>query len=277
MVVGGTSGIGRGIALEAAHKGAKVTVVGRKQQPEDSSVANLSFVKADLSSMQTAKQIGETILADDVKSLDVVVFTIGVIAKKIREETPEGLEMGLAISYLSRLVILKYLSPRLKEKARIFIMGFPGSNGPYKLDDLNSEKSYEGMFGFSDFNAIVSNEALVIDLAVTETSNQILYFGLNPGLIKTGIRDTVYQHGFIYKLLGYLVDLLFAASPESYASKIVPLLFASELDTHNGSFFNSKAQPIVGSKFFSEQDDLAHKFVTTTEDLVRTKTGIDLP
>ena len=102
LVVGGTSGLGRAIALDAAHKGAKVTVVGRKQQLEDESITNLSFVKADLSSMQTAKEIGETILGDDAKSVDVVVFTTGILAKKIREETSEGLEMDIIEIYRHR-------------------------------------------------------------------------------------------------------------------------------------------------------------------------------
>lgn len=61
LVVGGTNGLGRAIALAAAGKGAAVTVVGRTLQEKDASIKNLTFVKADLSTMKTAKEVGETV------------------------------------------------------------------------------------------------------------------------------------------------------------------------------------------------------------------------
>ena len=140
LVVGGTSGLGRAIALEAASRGATVKVVGRTFK--DEGVSGLSFEKADLSLMKEAKRIGGTV--DD--NFDVVVLTQGVIAATKREESADGLEMDMAVSYLSRLVILQSLTPRLKKDARIFIMGFPGSApSMYRIDDLNAEQSYNGM------------------------------------------------------------------------------------------------------------------------------------
>ena len=120
LVVGGTSGLGRAIAVEAASRGASVKVVGRIFK--DEGVNGLSFEKADLSLMKEASRIGETV--DD--NYDVVVFTQGIIAASKRAESADGLEMDMAVSFLSRLVILQRLIPRLKKDARVFIMGFPG-------------------------------------------------------------------------------------------------------------------------------------------------------
>lgn len=176
--------------------------------------------------------------------------------------------------------MLKYLSPRLKKNCRVFIVGFPGSSGPFRIEDLNAEKSYEGGAGFVHMNTVCGNEALVIDSASKATPNELLYFGLNPGLIKTGIRDGVYEGSFFFKLLKPVVEGLiglFSDSPSSYASKMVPLFFAPELSDRNGSMFNPKAQPIQVSKIFQEDKEFASKFIKASEDLVKEKTGIELP
>jgi NAD(P)-dependent dehydrogenase (short-subunit alcohol dehydrogenase family) len=278
LIVGGTNGLGRAIALESLSKGAMVTVVGRTLQEQDASVNNLTFVKADLSLMTTAKEIGETVCTGSVDSLDVILFTNGIVTKSTREASSEGIELDMAVSYLSRLVMLKYLAPRLKKNCRIFVMGFPGGLPKFNLEDLNAEKSYEGGFGWVHFNTVAGNESLVIESASKTTPNELLYFGLNPGLIKTGIRGNMYE-GYL-KFLGPILEGLlglFTTSPSSYASKIVPLLFAAELNEHSGSMFNPNAQPIEISKQFQEDKELASKFIQASETLVKEKTGIDLP
>lgn len=133
--------MGQAISLEAASKGAEVTVVGRTFK--DEGTKGLTFAQADLSKMAEAKRIGET-----VEPADIVVLTVGIVPAAKRAVTEDGIEMDMAVSYLSRLVILKYLVPRLPKGCRVFVMGFPGSSQPYNLDDLNSEKSYEPGFGF---------------------------------------------------------------------------------------------------------------------------------
>lgn len=96
--------------------------------------------------MHGAKRVGEALLA---KMLDIGIFTTGIIPAPWREETTEGIERDMAISYLSRLVILRAIAPRLGQdrpettmKPRVFIMGFPGSGQAGTLDDLNAEKYY---------------------------------------------------------------------------------------------------------------------------------------
>ena len=102
VIVGGTDGLGRAIATLAAARGAEVTVVGRTFR--DEGVKGLTFVKADLSSMKEAARLGRELA---VESTDVLLLTTGIIAAKQREVTAEGLERDMAISYLSRLVVLQ--------------------------------------------------------------------------------------------------------------------------------------------------------------------------
>jgi len=240
-IVGGTDGLGRAIARLAASRGARVTVVGRTFR--DEGTPNITFMKADLSSMREATRVGRELDT----SLDAVVLTVGIIAAKVREVTAEGIERDVAISYLSRLAIVRELAPRLasrlpgKPAPRVFVMGFPGTGQVGDASDLNAEKSYEAMA--VHMNTVAGNEVLVLD--GKKRYPHALFFGLNPGLIKTNIRANLlgagsFKHRFAEALIGLLTP-----TPEQYAERILPLLFAPELEGRSGAMFGKKGQAIL--------------------------------
>ena len=242
-VIGGTNGLGRAIAQQALARGAAVTVVGRTFR--DDPAAQLTFVQADLSSMREAVRVGRELPAE---SFDVVLFTTGIIAAKTREETPEHVERDVAISYLSRLAVLQGLSPRLgsarangARRPRVFVMGSPGTGTIGNPDDLNSEQNYKSMTAHD--NTIAGNEILV--LGAKDRFPGPAFFGLAPYLVKTGIRSNFLGDGSLtHKLVETAVGL-FMQSPETYAKRMVPLLFAEDLEGRTGLMFGHKAQPIL--------------------------------
>jgi NAD(P)-dependent dehydrogenase (short-subunit alcohol dehydrogenase family) len=242
-VVGGTNGLGRAIAQQALARGAEVTVVGRTFR--DDPTAHLTFLAADLSSMRQAVRVGRELPAE---SFDLVLFTTGIIAAKTREETPEHVERDMAISYLSRLAILQGLSPRLGSareafapRPRVFVMGSPGTGAIGNPEDLNSEKNYRAMLAHA--NTLAGNEILV--LGAKDRFPGPAFFGLAPYLVKTGIRSNLLGDGSItHKLVETAVGI-FMQSPDTYAKRIVPLLFARELEGRTGLMFGHKAQPIL--------------------------------
>ena len=65
----------------------------------DAATPGLSFVAADLSSLAAARRVAQDLSAS---SLDILVFTNGVMAGRQRRETSEGIEYDLAVSYLTR-------------------------------------------------------------------------------------------------------------------------------------------------------------------------------
>ena len=245
-VIGGTNGLGRAIAQQALTRGADVTVVGRTFR--DDPAARLTFVAADLSSMSEAVRVGRELPAE---SFDVVLFTTGIIAAKTREETAEHVERDVAISYLSRLAVLQGLSPRLGSvradgapRPRVFVMGSPGTGAIGNPDDLNSEDNYRSMAAHA--NTIAGNEIPV--LGAKDMFPGPAYFGLAPGLIKTGIRSDLLGDGSItHKLVETAVGF-FMQSPETYAKRLVPLLFAPELEGRTGLMFGPKARPVLPTR-----------------------------
>lgn len=269
IVVGGTGGLGRAISRALATRGARVTVVG--QTFRDAGLANLSFVQADLSLLKEAERVAQALPAEQA---DLLLFTTGIFAAPKRQVTAEGIERDMAVSYLNRLVMLRNLAPRLGtqrseggERARVFIMGYPGTGQLGTPDDLNSERAYKVMT--AHMNTVAGNEALVVDSAHRYSDLDI--FGLNPGLIKSSIRSNLMgadslQHRIMEWLIGKL-----APSADDYAARILPLLVSPDLDHRSGAFFNRKAQAILPSNGMIEA--YAARYVVASEALA-SRTGV---
>lgn len=244
-VVGGTGGIGRALARLLAARGAKVLVVGQTFRDVDE--PHIEFIRADLSLMNEAYRVAHLLPAE---SLDLLVFTTGIFAAPKRQVTTEGLERDMAVSYLSRLVILREIGPRLgqdlpagRPRPRVFIMGYPGSGQAGKLGDLNADKSYSAMG--VHMNTVAGNEMLVLDAA--RRLPQVGVFGLNPGLVKTDIRSNFLGgNKFVFAVVEGLIGML-NPTAEQYAERMAPLMLARELEGRSGLLFNNKARAILPS------------------------------
>lgn len=216
-VIGGTGGIGRALANAASNRGAEVIVVGRtfRENPETSKI---KFVQADLSSMKTSLSIAKKL---EAKNLDIVIMTQGIFSGRTKQVTEEGIELDMAVSHLSRFVILRHLVLSLgknlkseQAKPRVFIMGFPGGYREVNIDDFNSEKSYD--WKQAHYNTVVANEALVLDSV--ERFTNVNFFGLNPGLIKSQILTNLIGEGLFFRFQQMMLGWFFQSDAE-YAQK----------------------------------------------------------
>eukprot|EP01041_Mallomonas_annulata_P011148 gene11148-23307_t len=251
IFVGGTNGLGRALALLAAANGASCTVVGRTFR--DADVPNMKFVKADLESMCEAKRVVSEL---PVETADAVVFSNGIMAAPQRQITKEGLERDNAVSYFSRAVMLKALIPRIGTGRsstlplpRVFIFGFPGVGEAGDLDDWQGEKKYS--LWTVHMNSVAGNEALVLHHA--KNTPKVQFFGLNPGLVVTDIRnntlgDNSWTSWVVESITGW-----FTPTPHQYAKGILPLLIAPELEKRSGAMFGPKGEAILPSKVLTEQ------------------------
>ncbi|SCU79267.1 LAME_0A07998g1_1 [Lachancea meyersii CBS 8951] len=246
-VIGGTGGIGQALSRFLNSKGADVTVVGQTYR-EDSGSA-IKFIKANLELMSEAKRVARELLS---QPYDLYIFSAGIVAATEREETLEGFERDLAVSYLNRMVILRTILPELDKmhtnelkRPRVFIMGNPGAGMLGSPNDLNSERRYSALQAHS--NTVAGNEALVFDCATRYPNVSV--FGLNPGFIKTNIRNNLLGAGtwksrIVEGFIGYWFQ-----DADTYAKHIGPLLVTPDIDTHSPAFFNSKGQAIYSQGF----------------------------
>ena len=264
-IVGGTGGIGRAMSRFMASRGAHVLVAG--QTFRDAGVPRIEFIKADLSLMREAVRLAHALPAE---ILDLVVFTTGIFAAPERQETAEGIERDMAVSYLSRLAILREIAPRLGTgrpgkpmKARVFIMGYPGTGQAGVLDDLNSQKSYRAWV--AHMNTVAGNEALVLDAA--ERYPHLSVFGLNPGLIRTNIRSNFLgAESLRFRILESVIGLI-GPSADTYAERLAPLLVSPDLEGHSGAMFDRKGNAVLPTPKLSDAS-YRKAFIAASEALV---------
>ncbi len=263
-VVGGTDGLGRELARNLAARGASVTVVGRTFR--DEGTAGIDFLKADLSLMAEARRVGRSLAAEE---LDFVFLTTGIIAAPQREVTPEGLERDMAVSFLSRLAILRELAPRMasapragRTRPRIYVMGFPGTGEKGDLEDLNAERSYAPMR--VHMSTVAGNESLVLEFARRYPA--LDFYGLNPGLIQTKIRSNYLGEGSLkHRIIEWFIGLTMM-SAEQYAQRMVPVLLSPSLEGRSPVMFNQKGRAIEASP--SLGDGYSGRLIAASEQLV---------
>ena len=118
--------------------------MGVGQTFRDTDKAGIQFVKADLSLMAEAQRVARELSAE---TADILLFTAGIFAAPQRQESREGLELDMAVSYPNRLVMLRAMGPRLgldrptgAPRPRVFNMAYPGSGQKGTLEDLNAEQ-----------------------------------------------------------------------------------------------------------------------------------------
>jgi NAD(P)-dependent dehydrogenase (short-subunit alcohol dehydrogenase family) len=244
-IVGGTAGIGAALARAAAAAGARVTIAGRKLRGP--MPLRVDFVQGDVATVAGARALAAAL---PVEALDALAFTNGIVPGNSRRETSEGIEEDMAVSALSRVVMLESSSARLKRDARVFVWGFPGTAGllgKTRLADLNAEKGYEGGFGFQHMNTVALNEALVHHWA----ARGIVTAGFNPGLIPSGIRDALHGGGFVGGLIESVTGL-FNPSADAYAANVLHLFSAPELAARPGLCFGQSGDAIKSSPEFAD-------------------------
>lgn len=267
-IVGGTGGIGQSLTRLFHSRGADLIVVGRTFR--DGDLKNVQFIKANLELMSEAKRVAQVL---SQMPLDLVIFTTGILAAPKREVTTEGLERDMAVSYLSRLVIIRNLLPALEkahtnvvEKPRVFIFGFPCNGETGTPDDLNSEGDYSAMK--THMSTVAGNEALVFDTA--QRFPKVGVYGLNPGLIKTAIRSNFLGDGTLKsRLVEGVIGLVFQNTVQ-YAERVVPMMTATELENHSPAFFDNYGKAILSEGF---PQSYVEKYISKSETLLK-KSGV---
>ena len=269
-VVGGTNGIGRAFAHTLAAQGAEVIVVGRTFR--DEGAERISFIQADLSDMEQARRTAQEL---PIETLDWMIFTTGIMPGKKREENSEGIEIDLAVSYLSRFVIVRETAERLGKnraqtevKPRVFVVGFPGTNQKGDINDLNSKGNYSLMTAHS--NTVIGNEALVLDGAARYP--HVNFYGLNPGLKKSNIRAGMLGEGSFFQGAAEFVIGMVTESVEDYSERIAPLFVSTGIENQSGALFNRHGDPIHPSRELADAANL-QKVIEVSEKLTSRTLG----
>ena len=275
LCVGCTRGLGEAIAYALLDKGAIVTVVGRS--PVSARLyGRVKYIRADLSSLRRAARLAQD-AADWGDRYQTVVLAAGVTAAgSAREATGEGVERSLAVSYLSRVALLDRMLARLdrlrEQPPRVFVLGAPGTLGAALVEDLDFERSPFDP-AQAQLNAVLGNQVMVHKLAEKHVDAVRLY-GLNPGLIATGIRANQTSPLSALGLAKEAIIQLLAPSADDYALVVRNLIASPALEDMSGQSFNARGEPIRASPLMRDVDAVNKLWVKSSQ-LVKKALGGD--
>jgi|UniRef100_A0A8J9TWR1 NAD(P)-dependent dehydrogenase (short-subunit alcohol dehydrogenase family) len=151
LVVGGTSGIGHGIALALAKRGdVQVTIAGRSAARGHEIVEQMSalspsqthrFVSVDAFDLQSVRKLA---IQNDPKDIDILVMTQGMATIQGYTPTRDGLDQKLQLHYFSRFFLASLFAKSMKPNSRIFTVLSAGVHGKFQHleDDFELKNTY---------------------------------------------------------------------------------------------------------------------------------------
>jgi NAD(P)-dependent dehydrogenase (short-subunit alcohol dehydrogenase family) len=157
LVTGATDGLGRGVAIEIAKRGATVLVHGRDEQRIAATLTEIERAapnsrarsyRADLSSLAQTRALAQQLLAAEPR-LDVLINNAGIGATvpggPSRQESKDGHELRFAVNYLAPFLLTRLLLPVLRRSTPARIVNV-SSIGQQDLDfsDVMLQRDYSG-------------------------------------------------------------------------------------------------------------------------------------
>jgi NAD(P)-dependent dehydrogenase (short-subunit alcohol dehydrogenase family) len=254
VVTGSNSGIGKETALSLAKLGAHVVMVVRNQERGEK--ARLEIIKqtgnnvdlmiCDLSSMDSIRRFAQK-FKGKYNRLDVLVNNAGAMFNK-RAVTPEGFERTFAVNYLGPFLLTLELLDLLKSSAPSRIINVSSGlakNGKVDLDDLQSEKNYEGTKAYARVRApVYANTKLMLMMFTYELARRLKDTGvtanvLMPGFVATNLGK---NSGSLSSSIMFKMVRLMQVNAKKGAETSVYLASSDEVKDFSGKCFAKKKE-----------------------------------
>ena len=241
LITGGTSGIGKAAAKALAGMGAEVVVAGRNRQKGEGALQEIrsesgnnrvSLLLADLAAQAEVRRLAKEFRASHAR-LDVLVNNAGLY-KTRRTETPDGIEMTLAVNYLAPFLLTNLLLDLLKKSAPSRVINVSSEAerwGKIDLDDLQSERRYRGfpVYGKSK----LANIMFTYELAERLRGTGVTANCMHPGSVNTNMGKNERGVG----ILLFRAFKPFMRTPKKGADTLVYLAASPDVQGRTGEYF----------------------------------------
>lgn len=173
VVTGGSDGIGLRIATRLARAGADVVLPVRNLGKGEAAAAGIrekapsaevTLLPLDLSSLASIAAFGDSMRADG-RPIHLLINNAGVMTPPDRQVTADGFELQFGTNHLGHFALVGQLFPLLRAgKARVTSQVSVAANErSIHWDDLNWERSYNGMNAYSQSKIAFGQFALELD------------------------------------------------------------------------------------------------------------------
>lgn len=155
LLTGGSDGMGLHIASRLAAAGAELLLPVRNRTKGEAAAAairaaapnaTITLHDLDLSSLASVAGLAETLTAAG-DPIHLLINNAGVMTPPDRQTTADGFELQWGTNHLGHVALTARLLPLLRAgKARITSqLSIAAASGRINWDDLNAERSYDGM------------------------------------------------------------------------------------------------------------------------------------
>jgi NAD(P)-dependent dehydrogenase (short-subunit alcohol dehydrogenase family) len=159
VVTGASDGIGVVIARRLAAAGADVVLPVRNLDKGERAAAgireavpgaNVEVRRLDLSSLESVASFADALLTEG-RPIAVLVNNAGVMTPPSRQVTAEGFELQFGTNHLGHFALTARLLPLLRAGSAHVThqVSVAARNGTINWDDLNWERSYDGMRAYA--------------------------------------------------------------------------------------------------------------------------------
>ncbi|CAF1329603.1 unnamed protein product [Adineta steineri] len=269
VIVGGTSGIGRGFALTinrlcpAAH----VTIIGRNESAANEILSQLgsngSFIRADVSLMSEIRTITKKI-----KAVDILVLSQGVISMDAFARTKENINYALALNYYGRVLFIEELLPLLRVSplgGKVVSVLNSKKGDPSKISWNNMGLETKCSFLVAINHAFAFNDLIIQYLASQPENSNVSFIHSFPGHVKTPIIDNLpFYIRLPIKAVGAIRRL--AVSPDECAEFMIHGILKAE----KGYIYMDEKGEVIKNKTVANEETLQKIWEHTRESISRT-------
>ncbi|MEL7123287.1 MAG: SDR family NAD(P)-dependent oxidoreductase [Bacteroidota bacterium] len=257
LIIGGTDGIGKEIAIKAGNDNS-VIIVGRSKKKGKrllEQYPNWHFYPTDISEMKNVVQLANTI-AKNHATIDFIVHSADVLLDK-RVETNEGLEKSVAINIYSRVLINHLLLHKHGfHPSRIMHIALAGA--PFGQKNFMNDFPIKGAMSSGKAHMVgqIANDVYGLFLQ-RQLKNRVKVNILNPGMVDTDIRRNGELPLFI-KMLNPIFALLrpfIETKPNEYAEIPFSILKGENEIAENEVLISSKGKSVKPSSITSNQEN----------------------
>ncbi|XP_032590882.1 retinol dehydrogenase 12-like [Drosophila grimshawi] len=255
IVTGSNMGIGKETVLELARRGATVYMACRNKSKTEQALKEIIeqtgnnkifFRELDLSSLKSVRKFVSN-FKEEQDELHILINNAGVILET-RGLTEDGFEMQLGVNHMGHFLLTILLLDLLKKSAPsriINVSSLAHTNGEIKVDDLNSEKNYQGGKAYSQSK--LANVMFTRELAKRLEGTGVSVNALHPGMVNTEIaKNFILAQTKLVRLFAKLLFMLFTQDAKSGAQTTLYAALDPDLDGVTGQYFSDCKPKKVG-------------------------------
>jgi dehydrogenase/reductase SDR family member 12 len=201
LITGPTSGLGRATATALADAGARLVLASRDEerlaQLRDDLISRTGedryrVERVDMSSLADVRRLVDLIARDEPR-LDIVIDNAGGMFDQ-RRESPDGIELTLALMVVGPFTLVRGLMPMLRrsDDARVVTVSSGGAYAqPVDFDDLHwTRREWSGPRAYAQSKRI--QVVLVREWARRLAGTSVAYNAMHPGWVDTpGLEESL--------------------------------------------------------------------------------------